>query len=84
MKVRHKVLELSTRETEGIADLSVSCLVSILCLLKAYNSEYDGWRKDHYWYKYVPYWSHRYACLKFEPVCVVELSCPYGPSILTV
>ena len=53
--------------------------------MKAYPcSEYDRRCKEHYWYEYVPYWSHRYAYLKFEPICVVELSCPYGPSNLTV
>ena len=65
VKVRHMVLGLSTRETVGIAGHLVSCSVSILCSLKAYTcSEYNGWYKDDYWYKYVRYWSHRYPCLK--------------------
>ena len=85
VKVWHRVLGLSTKETEGIADHLLSCSVSILCSLNAYTcSVYDRWCKDHYWYKYVAYYSHRYACLKFDPIRVVKISCPYGPSNLTV
>ena len=82
MKIGQRLSALFVREIEGFVDLLVRCSVSILPSLKAEGcGEYGRHPKDHLWYKYVPFRSHICHRLSLQPVGV---SCPYGPSNLTV